>query len=246
MENKSKKSKLLILGGIALAVVAILAALLLTRCGGFASSVSPAELSRLLADENVQTIEINGNVALEGPVVVNGSKTIVGNGRIVLETALEGQWPESDAPTWGMGCAAQNPADGTVMPALLQVSEGASLTLGGNVVVDAQNNGNAIYVANKGELKIGGNATVQNGRYANVVLSSQAEGLVEGGQLLDGGAYNVINYGKLRMTDGTLSGAKAGSVVYNSGSFEQKGGTVAEAAFHNVYVALNFSLHFPD
>ena len=237
MEKNQKKAKLLTAGGIGLAVLVLIIILLLTRCGGFTSSVSPEELSRLLADESIQTIEINGDVVLEGPVEVNGTKTIVGNGQILLNTALEGQWPEGDAPTWGMGCAAQNPADGTAMPALLQVNAGASLTLGGNVTVDARNNGNGINVADKGTLKISDKATVQNGRYANVVLASKAEGLIEGGKLLDGGAYNVLNYGKLRLSGGVVSGAKAGSAVYNSGSFTQEGGEVSQATFHNVYVA---------
>ena len=113
MEKNQKKAKLLTAGGIGLAVLVLIIVLLLTRCGGFTSSVSPEELSRLLADESIQTIEINGDVVLEGPVEVNGTKTIVGNGQILLNTALEGNWPEGDAPTWGMGCAAQNPADGT-------------------------------------------------------------------------------------------------------------------------------------
>ena len=237
MEKNQKKSRLLTAGGIGLAVVILIIILLLTRCGGITASVSPSQLASLLAEDGVQTIEVNSDIYIDEPLVVNGDKTIIGDGRIILNTALEGEWPDTDQPTWGMGCAAQNPEDGMKMPAVLNVSSGATLNLSDGIIVDAQGNGNGVLLNEKAQMKISGNAGIQNGRYANLVIGKDADVRMEGGQLLDGNAYNILNYGKLRLADGTVSGAKAGSTVYTSGSFAQQGGTLSGANFHNVYVA---------
>ena len=53
----------------------------------------------------------------------------------------------------------------------------------------------------------------------------------------DGKTYNVINYGKLDISGGIVSGAKSGAVVYTTGAMTQSGGTVSRSGLHNVYVA---------
>lgn len=240
MDKTNNKPKLLAVGGVALAVIVLLVVLLLTRCGGgiITASMDGGELTELLAAEGNQTIQLDGDVVLEGPVVVNGNKTIQGEGTIILNTPVEGQWPKSDVPTWGMGCADIAVEDAQAMPAAITVSNGAKLTLGEGVVVDAGNNANGILVQERAELTVSGQSGIRNGRYANLVVAAEAEAKLSGGELLDGNVHNIINYGKLELVDGNVSGAKAGAAIYTAGELIQSGGTVSGAAFHNVYVAV--------
>ena len=150
MDKKNNKSRLIALGGAVLVLVIIII-LLLSRCGGV-NSISPDKLAERQAAPGVETIELNGDVLLEGPIEVNGSKTLTGSGKILMNTPLEGSWPAGDQPTWGMGCATLTAEDATAMPAALNVTAGASLTLGGSITVDAQNNANGVLVAKNGEL----------------------------------------------------------------------------------------------
>ncbi len=234
--NKSKKPALLAIGGVALAVLILIIVLLLTRCGGlFPATITSGELQELLEQDGFQTIRLDGDVLLEGPVTVNGSKTIEGEGSIILGTPLEGNWPDANAPTWGMGCADLKVEDATAMGAALTVN--GKLTLGGSVKVDAAGNGNGILVQKGGDLKISDDAGILGGRYANLVISKGASAGIAGGQLLEGAVHNVINNGTLDLTGGSVSGAKAGAAVYTAGEMTQSGGLVSGAAFHNVYVA---------
>ena len=238
MDKTNNKPKLLAAGGVALAVLILLVILLLTRCGGgITASMDSGELAQLLAAEGTHTIQLDGDVVLEEPLVVNGNKTIQGEGKIILGTALEGQWPETDVPTWGMGCADIAVEDAAAMPAAVTVSNGAKLTLSEGVILDAGNNANGILVQQRAKLTVSGQSGIRNGRYANLVIAADAEAQLSGGELLDGNVHNVINYGKLEMTEGTVSGAKAGAAIYTAGEMTQSGGTVSGAAFHNVYVA---------
>ena len=239
MDKTNNKPKLLAVGGVALAVLVLLVVLLLTRCGGgmITASMDGGELTELLAAEGNQTIQVDGDVVLEGPVVVNGNKTIQGEGTIILNTPLEGQWPKTDVPTWGMGCADIAVEDAQAMPAAITVSNGAKLTLGEGVVVDAGNNANGILVQQRAELTVSGQSGISNGRYANLVICDGAEVQINGGELLDGNVHNIINYGKLDLVDGNISGAKAGAAIYTAGELTQSGGSVSGAAFHNVFVA---------
>ncbi len=236
MEEKKKNTgKILgIIGGIVgLAVVIILILLLLTRCGGAGTpAISSGELAERLAAPGTDTIVIDDDIVIDGPLVVEGNKTITGKGKITLNTELPGNWPESDAPTWGMGCAKMNPEDATKLGAMVTVN--GNLTLDGGITLDANNLGNGILT--KGDVTVA-DATVTGGRYANLVVEKKAEAKLSGGQLLDGNVYNVINYGEVDLTGTNLSGAKGGAVLYTEGTVSQSGGNVEKAAFHNVYVA---------
>ena len=54
--------------------------LLLLGIGFCAKSTSPGELARRLEAEGSDVIEISGDVKIKEPLVVNGDKTITGNG----------------------------------------------------------------------------------------------------------------------------------------------------------------------
>ncbi len=220
---------------VALIVVLVL---LLTQCSGEGPlAANDGKLIQQLTAPGDATITLDEDIILSGPVTVNGNKTIVGKGTITLQSELEGTWPEGDAPTWGMGCAKLEAQDASGMGAMLQVESGASLTLGGDVILDANNKGNGVLVQDGGKLTLDTNAQVLNGRYANLVICTKAEADLSGGKLLDGNVYNVINYGTLALTGAEVSGAKAGAAVYSTGTVQQTAGLVSGAAFHNVYVA---------
>lgn len=237
-ETKSRKKGGKIAAGCAVLAVVIIIILLLTRCGGVnESAMSAGELAELLAAPGDGVITLDADVVVDGPLTIVGSKTIEGEGTIVLNTALEGTWPDTDAPTWGMGCAKLKAEDAAAMPAVFLVEDGASLTLGGGITVDANNNGNGILLGENGKLTISDGAVVKNGRYANLVVSENASAALAGGELLDGNVHNVINYGTVDLTGTNVSGALAGAAIYTTGTVEQSGGNVANAVFHNVYVA---------
>ncbi len=235
--NKKKKGGFIAAGGIALAVVIALVILLLTQCQADPLQANAEKLAQQLAAPGSAVITLDEDIVTEAPLVVNGDKTIVGTGSITLQTELEGTWPKGEAPTWGMGCATLKAEDAGTMGAVLEVQEGASLTLGGQVTVDPAQKGNAVLVNKGAKLKVQDKAVIRGGRYANLVILEGAEAVLEGGQLMDGEVYNVINCGKLDLTGAEISGAKAGAVLYTTGTASQTGGTVAGASVHNVYVA---------
>ena len=242
MEEKQTKSRKVggwIAGGCGLlAVIVVIVILLLSRCGaGNISAMTGEELAQLLAAPGNGTVTLEGDVVVTAPLSVVGDKVITGDGKIILDTALEGNWPDADAPAWGMGCAKLETEDAGAMGAALVLDEGASLTLGGNAVIDANGNGNGVKLSAKSAFTLEGNATVQNGRYANLVVHETAEADLTGGELLDGKVYNVINYGVTEVSGTNVAGAAGGATVYTTGTFSQTGGIVADAAFHNVYVA---------
>ena len=202
------------------------------------STVSPGELERRLKADGTDIIEINGDVKIDEPLVINGDKTITGNGRIILKGELAGEWPKGNkkASSWGAGCTVLDLEDTDKMSAILNVSDGATLTMEGSAKVDANKNGNGIHVKDGGTLIVKGKATIENGRYANIVISEKATATIEGGNVNNAEVHGVVNKGKLDITGGTLSGAAAGAVVYNTGTATQSGGTIEKAGVHNVYV----------
>lgn len=241
MRTNTKKSRNK--GGLIIALCAVVAlavalALLLTQCDVIRpGSLQGGQLAELLAQPGDQTITLDGDVVITQPLTVVGNKTINGTGTIVLDTKLEGQWPGSDNPSWGMGCAKLSAEDASSMAAAITLDKNASLTLGGTVAVDAKGNGNGVALGGKSEFTITEEAVVKGGRYANLVVGKTATAQLTGGQLLDGEVYNVINYGALKLTGTLVSGAKGGAAIYTTGTAEQSGGKVEKAAFHNVYVA---------
>ena len=235
--NSRKKGGLIaaICAAVALIVAIIL---LLTQCGGLGiKTVSGEELAKNLREPGDSVITLNDNVVITEPITVVGNKTIVGSGSIILDAALEGQWPETSAPSWGVGCAKLEALDTAYMSAAICVEEGASLTLGGNTVVYANGNGNGIALSAGSTLTLQENATVKNGRYANLIVAEGSAANLSGGKLLDGGAHNVINHGTVKLSGTEVSGALAGAAIYSTGAVEQTGGTVAQSTVHNVYVA---------
>lgn len=231
-DNKKKRKGLLLL---------LLLLLLICIGIGFCakSTVSAGELERRLKADGTDTIELNGDVKVKEELVVSGEKTLTGNGRIILASELDGEWPEGKGKTssWGMGCTTLEAEDTSGMTAVLTVSDGATLTVKGSAKVDAGKKANAIHVENGGELVVDEKATVKNGRYANIVVNEKATAEIAGGKVQDAQSYGIINNGTLEITGGTLSGAEAGAVVYTTGTAAQSGGTIEKAGVHNVYVA---------
>lgn len=212
--------------------------LLLLGIGFCAKSTSPGELARRLEAEGSDVIEISGDVKIKEPLVVNGDKTITGNGQIILSQELAGEWPKGTkkASSWGAGCTVLDLEDTDKMSAILNVSDGATLTIDGSAKVDANKYGNGIHVRNGGALIVKGKAKIENGRYANIVIAEKATATIEGGNVLNAAVHGVVNKGTLDITGGTLSGATAGAVVYNTGTATQSGGTIEKAGVHNVYI----------
>ena len=228
--KKNKRSIFIIL-----ALIIILLLLGLGFCAK--SSVSAGELARRLKAEGSDTIVVNGTVKIDEPLTINGDKTIIGNGKIVLTDKLAGEWSDDSSKnnSWGMGCAALSLKETEGMTAILTVSDGATLTMGDSVSVDAAGKANAVHVADGGTLTVDGKATIENGRYANIIAREKATVKLKGGKVQDSKVYGVINYGTLDISGGEHSGSEA--VLYNMGTAMQSGGTVAKAKVHNVYVA---------
>lgn len=241
MLNKDKKPMEKKHKIIVFSILAVLIALLAVGIGIFAVSgvfgrISQGELAKRLAAEGSDTIVIKGTIKIDETLVVNGDKTITGNGDIVLREKLAGEWPEEEKKnSWGMGCASLDLAETEGMSAMLKVSDGAILSLGKSVTLNASGNGNAICVTDGGKLTLTDKAEVQEGRYANVVVTEKATAELQGGSVKDSKVYGVINYGTLDISGGNHTGSEA--VIYNVGTATQSDGVVAEATAHNVYVA---------
>lgn len=229
--NKIKKKWLLLL------IPLILLLLGIGYCAK--STVSSGELSRRLKAEGTDTIQLDGDIKVDEPLVVNGTKTITGNGKIILTDELDGKFPDGKKKnsSWGMGCTKLDIEDTDAMAAVLNVSDGATITINGSAKVDAANKANAIHVADGGKLIVDGKATVENGRYANIAVSKKAEMEIKKGSVLNAKVYGIINAGTLEINGGTLSGATTGAVLYNTGKATQSSGTIEKAGVHNVYVA---------
>lgn len=229
--NKIKKKWLLLL------IPLILLLLGIGYCAK--STVSSGELSRRLKAEGTGTIQLDGDIKVDEPLVVNGTKTITGNGKIILTDELDGKFPDGKKKnsSWGMGCTKLDIEDTDAMAAVLNVSDGATLTINGSAKVDASNKANAIHIVDGGKLIVDGKATVENGRYANIAVSKKAEMEIKKGSVLNAKVYGIINAGTLEINGGTLSGATTGAVLYNTGKATQSSGTIEKAGVHNVYVA---------
>ncbi len=230
-ETKSRKKWLLLF---------ILFILLLIGIGYCAkSTVASGELARRLSKEGTDTIQLDKDIKVDKALVVHGDKTITGDGRIILVDKLEGTFPSDDSKNqaWGMGCTKLEIEDTDGMAALLNVEDGAALTINGSVKVDAAGKGNAIHVADGGNFSLDGKATIENGRYANIVAGKRAAVEIKGGSVLKAAVYGVVNKGTFHISNGTVSGAVKGAAIYNTGMANQSGGTIEKAGVHNVYVA---------
>ena len=232
---QKNKKRFLIIAMLLVLVVGIIGAVI--GFGGM-SSISESQLEAFLAKEGEDTITLNGNVKVSKEIVVTGQKTILGKGQIILVNELDGEWEEEGKNnSWGMGCAQLKAEDTTKMSAFLTVSEGATLTLSENVVVDAAEKANAIQIKDGGNFIIEENVIVKNGRYANLVVEENATVEVNGGTIADALVHGIINKGTLKITGGTISGGKGGALLYNEGTATQSGGTITDSKVHNVYVA---------
>ena len=235
--QRSKKPLLITISCLIAAVIIFGVVLVLTQCDNGAFTPNGGALGKQLAAEGTATITLNEDVILDAPLVVNGNKTIIGSGKILLKVKQDGSWPESEKPSWGMGCAKVEAEDASAMPAALQVSKDASLNRQGSITVDAEGNANGIRLESGAQLKLSETAVIKNGRYANLIIAEGAQAEIAGGEIADGSKFNILNHGTLNVTGGEISGAKTGANVYSTGAFTQSEGTVSLSGLHNVYIA---------
>lgn len=238
-KERSGKTKIVwIIAAVAMVVVLIIgfcvSCMLSDR---FGAKNDDGKLAARLAAEGADVIELTENVIVKKPLVVNGSKTITGTGKILLDAAIEAQWPSSTNPGWGVDCPALDAEDASGLPAVLTVSDGASLTLSGSAGINAEGNFNGILLQGSAALTVTEDALVENGRYGNLIVGENAVADVRGGCMRSGGGHNVINYGTVTVSGGTVEGAASGAALYNAGTATQSGGTISNSNMHNVYVA---------
>lgn len=202
------------------------------------ATITQGELIRRLEEDGTDVIELDGIVKIKKPLVVNGEKTLTGNGSIVLQADLDGEWPDEDSKnnTWGTGCTKLHVEDTERMAAVLTVNDNAVLNVEGSVKVDANKKANGVHVMDGGELVLDDEGTVHKGRYANLVVTANGTATIQGGKVLDAQSFGVINAGALNIEGGILAGADRGAVLFNTGKTVQSAGTIEKAGIHNVYV----------
>lgn len=238
-DSKKKKKGLLVLV-LAIALVGAIAFTLLAT-GGVIVSGEARSLARELKKDGTTTIVLDEDVIIKSPLVVNGKKTITGNGKIIMSEKAKINWPElEEIKTFGgVGCVTVKTHDTSSMPAMFVVSPDAELTIAGSVGADAANLTNVCQVQDTGSLTLKDKATLENGRYCNVDVQDKAEFTLKGGKSLNGTRFNVINKGTTEIKGGTISGTveKNGAAVYSASKLIMSDGLVEKSACHNIYVA---------
>ncbi len=192
-------------------------------------------LREQLQDPEVDEIELSEDVTVMGCLTVNGSKTIRGEGTILLaKSATKGVY--QDASIWE---DEQNVTEEDLaeMPesSVLYVGDGAELTLEGNVVINSNQVGNGVVVGEGGTLTVKEEASLTGGNFCNVY--SEGNISVEGGSYDGAKGYNIVNAGTLSLSDGTLEGEASRGNIYSSGELTITGGQLTKAGAYNVFVA---------
>ena len=238
-DSKKKKKGLLVLV-LAIALVGAIAFTLLAT-GGVIVSGEARSLAKELKKDGTTTIVLDEDVIIKSPLVVNGKKTITGNGKIIMSEKAKINWPElEEIKTFGgVGCVTVKTHDTSSMPAMFVVSPDAELTIAGSVGADAANLTNVCQVQDTGSLTLKDKATLENGRYCNVDVQNKAEFTLKGGKSLNGTRFNVINKGTTTIDGGTVSGTveKNGAAIYSASKLTMSDGLVEKSACHNIYVA---------
>jgi len=231
MERKNRKLPVLLA-----AVLALTMLLALTGCSEPDVPVDSATaLKEALAAEGIQRVSVDEDIILTETLVVNGEKTLVGTGRITLSVESVGEETGSTGASV-LGCPKLTAEDMTGEAAVIQVSPGAVLTLGGSVVIDCVDT-NGILVQPGATVELTESATVQGGRNCGIYVCENAVLNVSGGNLLESGNHGIVNMGTVNVTGGKLSGTDRGAVIYSAGTLEITGGVIAKGGVHNVYVA---------
>lgn len=232
-------------------ITAIFSVLLLTLilglcgCGKDTSDITEArrsmenkaakELRDQFEDKSVTEIVIDEDVTVMGCLVVNGNKTISGNGTITLDTAAKAGIYQDISIFNDAEAITEEDFVQMMESSVLYVSKGSELTVAGEIVINSNQVGNGIVVAQGGNVVVSEKASFTGGYYSN--LYNQGTVTLEGGSFADADGYNIINAGTLKVTNGSMDGANGEGNIYNLGELEVSGGTVTKAARNNVYVA---------
>ena len=184
----------------------------LVACGGGEGvKVNSANaLARKLASDSAIKINLSKDIFLEEPVIVNGEKEIVGNGKIIATV------------------------EGGEENYMLTVANGGKLTVGGSVKIDASGLLGGIHVQENGTAVIAEKAVVMNA--AAITANALVEGSfhVQGGTLKEANGHNIYNKNETIISGGEIvgSGDKYAG-VYNEGTLSQTGGSVTNA-YNNI------------
>lgn len=229
VKKRDKKKLALIL---LIPVIAIII-LLMYSCSGVEDRT--AWLSKKMEDASEKVVQLDKDIMITEPITINGSKTISGAGRIiykptsVVKTRLEAYKIPDEK------CEAVKIADLSETQAMFEVSDGASLTIAGNITIDGNQKGIDVRVAENGTLNVTESAVLKNGLGANVC--SDGTIVVSGGSIQTVDGYNIMSNGAMSVEGGEIvgSGKRLMNIVSN-GSLEVKGGTIKGALGTNVYV----------
>lgn len=228
--KKRDKKKLALI--LLIPVIAIIILLLYSCLGG---EDKTAWLSKKMEDASEKVVQLDEDIIITEPITINGSKTISGAGRIIYKPSSVVKI-RLDAYKIPEGkCEAVKIADLSETQAMFEVSDGASLTIAGNVTIDGNQKGIGVRVAENGTLNVTESAVLKNGMGANVC--SDGTIVVSGGSIQTGEGYNIMSNGAMSVEGGEIvgSGKRLMNIVSN-GSLEVKGGTIKGALGTNVYV----------
>lgn len=209
VKKRDKKKLALIL---LIPVIAIII-LLMYSCSGVEDRT--AWLSKKMEDASEKVVQLDKDIMITEPITINGSKTISGAGRIiykptsVVKTRLEAYKIPDEK------CEAVKIADLSETQAMFEVSDGASLTIAGNVTIDGNQKGIDVRVAENGTLNVTESAVLKNGLGANVC--SDGTIVVSGGSIQTVDGYNIMSNGAMSVEGGEIvgSGKRLMNIVSN-------------------------------
>lgn len=186
-----------------IAAAVLLVVLCVAGCGAAGSreaarseGLAESSFRRQLSDSQVTEVEVSKDLVLEAPLELSGSKVLYGEGSI---TAV-GSWAEGGY--------------------MLVVPAGASLTVKGNVTVDAAGIAGGIHAAQGGSWSLEETATVKNA--ARDLANTLVEGTfrMTGGTLAEAKGANVIVKGEMTQDGGVIRDGYDNVVVHSGGSFQ--------------------------
>lgn len=193
------------------------------------------ELREQLRDEMVNEIVLNEDVTVMGCLVVKGTKTIRGEGTIILaKPATAGIYQDlsvlDDART-----VETEDLMGMMETSVLYIDSGAELTLAEHVTVDSNQVGNGIVVCDGGNFAMEGEAGLTGGYFCNVYN----EGTVTfaGGTIGSARGYDMINDGTVVVSAGTIGDGRSKGGIFNRGELTVTGGEIKDAGTYNIFVA---------
>lgn len=193
------------------------------------------KLREQLRDETVDEIVLNEDVTVMGCLVVKGTKTIRGEGSIILaKSATAGIYQDLSALDEARAVEAEDFAM-MMETSVLYVDSGAALTLAERVTVDSGQTGNGVVVSDGGEFAMEGEAGLTGGYYCN--LYNEGTVSLAGGTIGGARGYNLINDGTAALSAGMIGDDQSKGGIYNLGSMTVTGGEIKGAAIYNIFVA---------